>query len=167
MPPFTSMGLSWSVSKASSSTLSTSLTIYHGPHTQTQLWRGHSNTSSPSGGWKYLAWALRSSKGCTNESILNGAASALVMASDLKELQRVVHMAQYITGAELPPIQDLYTRQCQRKALQIVKDFSHPSHRLFSLLSHSKRYWCRKSGANRNLNSFYPRAIRWQNNLSG
>ena len=28
--------------------------------------------------------------------------------------------------AKLPAIQDLYTRQCQRKALTIVKDSSHP-----------------------------------------
>ena len=27
----------------------------------------------------------------------------------------------YITGAELPAIQDLYTRLCQRKALKIVR----------------------------------------------
>jgi hypothetical protein len=44
-----------------------------------------------------------------------------------------VRTAQCITGAKLPAIQDLYTRQCQRKALKII-DSSHPSHRLFSLL---------------------------------
>jgi hypothetical protein len=49
-------------------------------------------------------------------------------ASDRKALQRVVRTAQYITGAKLPAIQDLYTRRCQRKALKIVKDSSHPSH---------------------------------------
>ena len=54
-------------------------------------------------------------------------------ASDRKALQRVVRTAEYITGAKLPAIQDLYTRQCQRKALKIVKDSSHPSYRLFSL----------------------------------
>ena len=31
-------------------------------------------------------------------------------ASDRKALQRVVRTAQYITGAKLPAIQDLYTR---------------------------------------------------------
>jgi hypothetical protein len=41
-------------------------------------------------------------------------------------------MAQYITGAKLLAIQDLYTRWCQRKALKIVKDPSHPSHRQYS-----------------------------------
>ena len=55
--------------------------------------------------------------------------------SDRKTVQGVVQMAQYITGAKLPAIQDLYTSRCQRKALKIVKDTSHPSHRLFSLLN--------------------------------
>ena len=52
-----------------------------------------------------------------------------------KALQRVVRTSQYITGAKLPAIRDLYTRRCQRKALKIAKDPSHSSHRLFSLLS--------------------------------
>jgi gmma-aminobutyric acid receptor subunit gamma len=47
------------------------------------------------------------------------------LASDRKTLQRVVRTAQYVTGAKLPAIQDLYTRKCQRKALKIVKDSSH------------------------------------------
>ena len=42
--------------------------------------------------------------------------------------------------AKLPAIQDLYTRRCQRKALKIVNDSSHPSHKLFSLLPHGKQY---------------------------
>ena len=45
---------------------------------------------------------------------------------------RLVRMTQYITGAELPAIQDLYTRWCQRKAWNIVKDTHHLSHRMFS-----------------------------------
>jgi hypothetical protein len=48
--------------------------------------------------------------------------------------------AQYVTGAKLPAIQNLYTRRCQRKALKIVKDSTHLNHRLFSLLPHSKQY---------------------------
>ena len=61
-------------------------------------------------------------------------------ASDHKALQRVVRTAQYITGPKFPAIQDLYTRRCRMKDLKIVKDSSHPSHRLFSLLPHGKRY---------------------------
>jgi hypothetical protein len=77
-----------------------------------------------------------------------------------KALQRVVHTAQYVTGVKLSAIQDLYTRQCQRKALKIVKDSSHPSHRLFSLLLHGKGYRSAKSRSKRLLNSFHPQAIR-------
>ena len=47
----------------------------------------------------------------------------------------LVGTAQYNTGAKLPAIQDLYTRRCQRKVLKLVKDSSHSSHRLFSLLA--------------------------------
>ncbi|CDQ84257.1 unnamed protein product [Oncorhynchus mykiss] len=84
-------------------------------------------------------------------------------ASDRKALQRVVRTAQHITGAKLPAIQDLYTRRCQRKALKIVKDPRHPSHRLFSLLPHGKRYRSAKSRTKRLLNNFYPQAIRLLN----
>ena len=49
------------------------------------------------------------------------------LASDRKALQRVGRTAQYITGAKLPAFQDLYARRCQRKAVKIVKDPSHPS----------------------------------------
>jgi hypothetical protein len=69
-------------------------------------------------------------------------------------------MAQYITGAKLSAIQDLYTRRCQRKVIKIVKDSSHPIHRLFSLLPHGKRFWSAKSRSKRLLNIFYPQAIR-------
>jgi gmma-aminobutyric acid receptor subunit gamma len=61
---------------------------------------------------------------CTIESILTGCITAWYgncLASDRKALQRVVHTAQYITGAELPAIQDLYTMQYQRKALNIIR----------------------------------------------
>ena len=66
--------------------------------------------------------------------------------------QSVVRTAEYITGAELPAIQDLYTGRCQRKAQRIVKDSNHPGHRLFTLLPHGK------SGTTRTMNSFYPQA---------
>ncbi|KAM9420539.1 meiosis-specific protein MEI4-like isoform 2-T2 [Salvelinus alpinus] len=59
---------------------------------------------------------------CTIESILTGCITAWYgncSASDRKALQRVVRTAQYITGAKLPAIQDLYTRRYQRKAIKI------------------------------------------------
>ena len=79
----------------------------------------------------------------TIESILTGCITGWYgncLASDRKVQQKVVRTSQYITEAELPAIQDLYTRRCQRKALKLVKYSSHPSHRLFSLLPHGKRY---------------------------
>ena len=51
-------------------------------------------------------------------------------AFDRKTLQRVMCTAQYITGAKLPAIQ----------ANKIVRDSSHLSHRLYSLLPHGKWY---------------------------
>jgi hypothetical protein len=61
---------------------------------------------------------------CTIESILTGCITVWYgkySASDRKALQREVRTAQYITGAKLPAIQDLYTRRCQRKALKLSK----------------------------------------------
>ena len=60
---------------------------------------------------------------CTIESILTGCITAWYgncLASDCKALQRVMRTAQYITGAELLAFQDLYTRRCQMKDLNIV-----------------------------------------------
>jgi hypothetical protein len=96
---------------------------------------------------------------CTIESILTGCITAWYS----KALQRIVDTAQYITGAELPAIQDLYTRRCQMKALKMLKDSSHPSHRIFSLLPHGKRYQCTKCGTHNTVNSFYPQAMRLLN----
>jgi hypothetical protein len=61
---------------------------------------------------------------CTIESILTGCITAWYgKCSDLerKSLQRVVRTDQYITGAKLPAIQDLYIRQCQKKAWKMVR----------------------------------------------
>jgi hypothetical protein len=96
---------------------------------------------------------------CTIKSILTGCITTWYgncSASDHKWQQRVVCMAQYITGAKLDDIQDLYTRRCQRYS-------SHSSHRLFSLIPHGKRYQSAKSRTKRLLNSFYPQAIRLLN----
>ena len=72
----------------------------------------------------------------TIESIVTGCITAWYgncSNAERKSLQRVVLPAQYITGAKLPAIQDLFTRRCQSHP-------SHPSHRLFSLLLHCKRF---------------------------
>ena len=56
---------------------------------------------------------------CNIESILTGCITAWhgnCSASDRKALQMVMRTAQYIPGAKLPVIQDLYARQCLRNA---------------------------------------------------
>ena len=109
---------------------------------------------------------LKTLYSCTIESILTSCITIWYgncSASDRNVLQRVVRKAQYITGAKLPAIHNLYTRRCQRKALKIVKDSRHPSHRLVSLLPHGKWYRSAKSGARSLLNSFYSQAIRLLN----
>jgi hypothetical protein len=96
------------------------------------------------------------------ESILTGCITAWYgncSASDHKVRQRVVRTAQYITGAKLPAIQDLYTRRCQKKGLKMIKDPSNPSQRLFYLLPHGKRYRSAKPRTKRLINpSFYAAA---------
>ena len=106
---------------------------------------------------------------CTLESILVASWLHYCLVWQLfglLQLQRVVCMAQYITGAKLPTIHDLYTRRCQRKAVKIVKESSHPIHRLFSLLLHGKLYRSAKSRSKMLLNIFYPPSHKTPEHLS-
>ena len=61
---------------------------------------------------------------CTIESILTGCITALCGDStvfDRMVLESVAGTDQYITGAELPAIQDFYIRWCGRKAWKIIR----------------------------------------------
>ncbi len=89
---------------------------------------------------------LRSFYTCTVESILTG----------WKALQRVVWTARHIVGGELPSLQDIYTRQCVRKARRIINDSSHLSHGLLSLLPSGRCLRCIRSGTARLRDSFFP-----------
>ncbi len=80
---------------------------------------------------------------CTVESILTGCITAWFgnsTAGNRRALQRVVRTARHIVGGKLPSLQDIYTRRCTRKARRIIKDSSHPSHRLLSLLPSGRRF---------------------------
>ncbi len=57
-------------------------------------------------------------------------------------------------GGELPSLQDIYTRRCIRKARRIIKDSSHPSHRLLSLLPSGRRLRSIRSRTSRLRDSF-------------
>ncbi|KAK1786190.1 hypothetical protein P4O66_017904, partial [Electrophorus voltai] len=80
---------------------------------------------------------LRNFYTCTIESILTGNITVWFENStkqDRQALQRVVRSAECITHTELPDLQSIYYKRCQTKARRIVKDPTHPSNRLFSLL---------------------------------
>ncbi len=64
---------------------------------------------------------------------------------------------------ELPSLQDIYTRRCIRKARRIINDYSHPSHRLLSLLPSGRRLCSIRSRTSRLRDSFFPQAIRLMN----
>ncbi len=70
---------------------------------------------------------------------------------------------RWIVGGELPSLQDIYTRRCTRKARRIIKDSSHPSHRLLSLLPSGRRFRSIRSRTSRLRDSFFPQAIRLMN----
>ena len=102
---------------------SSSLRICHGPHTPIQVTRSRQRPFPPQEAEKI--WHGPSKfYSCTIESTMTGFITAWYgncLASDRKALQRVVRMAQYITVAKLPAIQDLDTRRYQRKALTSVR----------------------------------------------
>ncbi len=109
---------------------------------------------------------LRSFYTCTVESILTGCITAWFgnsTAGNRRALQRVVRTARHIVGGELPSLQDIYTRRCTRKARRIIKDSSHPSHRLLSLLPSGRRFRSIRSRTSRLRDSFLPQAIRLMN----
>jgi hypothetical protein len=95
-------------------------------HTKTVVKRARQNLF-PIGRLKRFGMGpqiLKKFYSCTIESILTGCITAWYgnySAFDRKALQRVMRMAQYITGAKLPAIQDLYTRRGQRKAKKLSK----------------------------------------------
>ncbi len=109
---------------------------------------------------------LRSFYTCTVESILTGCITAWFgnsTAGNRRALQRVVRTARHIVGGELPSLQDIYTRRCTRKARRIIKDSSHPSHRLLSLLPSGRRFRSIRSRTSQLRDSFFPQAIRLMN----
>ncbi len=50
---------------------------------------------------------------------------------DCKALQRVVRLAERISGSALPSLQDIYLKRCKSRAVKIIKDSNHPGNRLF------------------------------------
>lgn len=85
---------------------------------------------------------------CTMESILTGCIKPGVAVAP----PSTTRTAQHLNSSKLPPLEELYSKQCWKKAKRIIK---HPKHKLFCLLPTGRRY--RTTGLR---DSFIPQAIR-------
>ncbi|KAL2095521.1 hypothetical protein ACEWY4_007669 [Coilia grayii] len=104
----------------------------------------------------------------TIESILSGAITVWFgncNAADRKALQWIVRTAEKITGVSLPPLADIHSTRCLRKAKNIVKDSTHPSHGLFTLLPSGRRFRSINARTSRMGKSFFLQAVRQLNSL--
>ncbi len=85
---------------------------------------------------------------------------------DCKALQRVVRLAERISGSALPSLQDIYLKRCKSRAAKIIKDSNHPGNRFFTLLPSGKRFRSMMAKTERLRRSFFPQAIRLLNSVS-
>ncbi len=79
----------------------------------------------------------------TIESVLIQCISVLYSNAtnqDCKALQRIVRLAERISGSALPSLQDIYLKRCKSRAVQIIKVSNHPCNHLFCLLPSGKRF---------------------------
>ena len=140
-----------------SSLVSTSPRNYHGPNTPIQ----RAQHIFPLRRLKRFGMGPQILKKFYSYTILTGCITAWY--GNCTALQRVVPVHHW-GQASWHPGPTVYIRRCQRKAQKNVKDSSHPSHRLFSLLPQGKRYQSAKSRYKGPLNSLYPQAILLLNN---
>ncbi len=82
---------------------------------------------------------------------------------DCKALQRVVRLAERISGSALPSLQDIYLKRCKSRAAKILKDSTHPGNHLFCLLPSGKCFKSMMAKTERLRRSFFPQAIRLLN----
>ncbi len=85
---------------------------------------------------------------------------------DCKALQRVVRLAERISGSALPSLQDIYLKRCKSRAVKITRDSNHPGNHLFCLLPSGKRFRSMMTKTERLRRSFFPQAIRLLNSNS-
>ncbi len=85
---------------------------------------------------------------------------------DCKALQRVMRLAERISGSTLPSLQDIYFKRCKSRAAKIIKDSNHPGNHLFRLLPSGKRFRSMMAKTERLRRSFFPQAIRLLNTNS-
>ncbi len=88
-------------------------------------------------------------------------------SQDCKALQRVVRLAERISGSALPSMQDIYLKRCRGRAVKIIKDSNHPGNCLFTMLPSGKCFRSLMAKTERLRRSFFfPKAIRLLNSNS-
>ncbi len=102
------------------------------------------------------------------ESVLTASQCGMETVSnqDCKALQRVVRLAERISGSALPSLQDIYLKRCKSRAAKIIKDSNHPGNRLFILLPSGKRFRSMMAKTEWLRRNFFPQAIRVLNSNS-
>ncbi len=85
---------------------------------------------------------------------------------DCKALQRVVRLAERISGSALPSLQAIYIKRCKSRAAKIIKDSNHPGNHFFISLPSGKRFRSMMAKTERLRRSFFPQAIRLLNSNS-
>ncbi len=81
---------------------------------------------------------------------------------DCKALQRVVRLAERISGSALPSLQDIYLKRCKSRAAKII---NHPDNSLFILLPSGKRFRSMMAKTERLRRSFILQAISLLNSV--
>ncbi len=79
---------------------------------------------------------------------------------ECKALQRVVRLAERISGSALPSLQDIYIKRCKSRAAKILKDSTHPGNHLLCLLPSGKCFRSMMAKTERLRRSFFPQSIR-------
>ncbi len=102
----------------------------------------------------------------TIESVLTQCIYGNSSSQDCKALQRVVRLAERISGSALHSLQDIYLKRCRSRAVKITKDSNHPGKCLFTLLPSGKRFRSLMAKTERLRRSFFPQAIRLLNSNS-
>ncbi len=74
---------------------------------------------------------------------------------DCKAMQRVVRLAECISGSALPSLQEIYLERCKSRAVKIIKDSNHPGNRLFILLPSGKHFRSMMAKTERLRRSFF------------
>ncbi|KAI5616338.1 gastrula zinc finger protein XlCGF28.1-like [Silurus asotus] len=106
---------------------------------------------------------------CAIERILTSGVTVLYgscSVGERKALQQVVKTAQCITGTPPISMEDIQKKWGLHRVCSILKDSSHPVHRLFSVLPSGKRFRCLRTRTSRLKNSFFPRAVSLLNSAT-